>query len=118
MFKKTTVTMCLGLLVSVPCYAEWTLTNEVVTRTPDMAAVCQFWNASVFAPGEKESCGIGTLYFVDLDSRTFFYADAGPRGLQQGMQDKGIGWSATNHNLESKGGFVELEHFREELVTR
>ncbi len=83
-----------------------------------MAAVCTFWNASVYAPGEQESCKIGTLYFVDLASRTFFYGDAGPRGWQQGGQNKAIAWSATTGNLTSKGGFDKLEQFRDELLAR
>jgi hypothetical protein len=118
MFSKTIATMGVGLLISVPCHAQWTLSNSVVERTPEMAAVCQFWNATIYAPGEKESCRIGTLYFVDLASRTFFYGDAGPMGWQQGMQEKGIAWAATTGNLASKGGYVNLEQFRDELLTR
>ncbi|WP_433704428.1 hypothetical protein [Paraburkholderia sacchari] len=83
-----------------------------------MAAVCQFWNATIYAPGEKESCHIGTLYFVDLATRTFYYGDPGPMGLQGSMQDKGIAWSATTGNLASKGGYDTLERFRADLVTR
>jgi hypothetical protein len=90
----------------------WRVVDSVVDRRPEMAAVCQFWNATVFAPGESESCPIGMLFFVDLSSRSLHYADRGPRGLGQSERDRKQVVEVMYRNLSESGALEKLEAYR------
>jgi hypothetical protein len=90
----------------------WRVVESVVDRRPEMAAICQFWNATVFAPGESESCPIGTLFFVDLNLKSLHYADRGPRGLGQSERDRKQVVEVMYRNLSNSGALEKLEAYR------
>lgn len=103
--------------VQVPSYARlWSFSEQVVPRTADMAAVCHFWNPTIFAPGDKESCNIGTLYFVDLDKRIFYLGALSD--ANRPLTDRRLNQQVTGRDLLKNGGLEKLEGMRNTLLAQ
>ena len=69
---------------TVPCAAQaldWRFVDRVTPPTAEHALICHFWNATVYAPGEKGSCNVGTIYAANLISGEIGYAAAGDQGM-------------------------------------
>ena len=81
-----------------------------------MAAVCHFWNPAIFEPGEKASCRIGTLYFVDLEKRVLYLGT--PLDAKQSLADQRLSQQVTARDLIKDGGLEKLESMRNALLAR
>lgn len=103
--------------VQVPAYAHlWHFSGRVVPRSADMAAVCHFWNSTIFAPSEQASCSIGTLYFVDLENRVFYLGTLSD--AKQPLKDQRLSQEVTSRDLLKGGGLEKLEGMRDSLLAQ
>lgn len=96
---------------------SWKMANQVTSRKVDMAAICHFWDTKLFSPDEKESCEMGSLYYVDLKNRIIF--DGGKKGASQIKEKPAYRKNSIStlfSTLLESGGFNQLDLMRSNLV--
>lgn len=109
--KKAILLAVLWLTSSAGVAAEWRFFDRVLYRD-DFAVICHFWNATIFAPGEKPSCFIGTVFAADLMKREIYYAmDGDVQGMPRSNSERQLKREVLINSL--KGEAVErLESIR------
>jgi len=75
---------------TVPCAAQaldWRFVDRVTPPTVEHALICHFWNATVYAPGEKGSCNaaVGDQGMPSSRSERELKRDTLIRALRPGM---------------------------------
>lgn len=93
---------------------EWRIYDEV-RNPPNAAMICHFWGVTFFAPHEKPSCMIGTLFTVDLEAREIRYQNATVQGLPRSAEERNLNRSTLIHALQGEG-VEKLEAMRSALV--
>lgn len=111
---KTITALLFGLAATVANGAEWRIFDEVGTHR-GMALICHLWGVTIFAPGEKPSCMIGTLFVADLEKREIRYQNASETGLPRSRADRDLKRSVLINAMEGEG-VAKLEKLRTEML--
>lgn len=101
--KKSILLAILWLTSFAGVAAEWRFFDKVLYKE-DFAIICHFWNATIFAPGEKPSCFIGTVFAADLMKREIYYAlDGEGQGMSRSSSDRQLTRDVLINSLKGEG---------------
>lgn len=112
--KRKILGMTLALMGMSAGAAEWRIYDQVATP-PNAAMICHLWGVTIFAPDEKPSCMIGTLYTVDLETREIRYQNATEQGLPRTRDGRELN-RTTLINAMNGNGVEKLESLRTAFV--
>ena len=113
--KSLALALALATSVAPAAAGDWYLAPEVRIPNAENALICHFWNATIFAPGEKGSCLVGTILAVDLLARQISYVNAGLQGMGRTVAERELEKDTLGHALQGEG-LQRLEQLRSELV--
>ncbi len=92
----------------------WILIEKSAAVNEETAQICHLWNAIIFAPKEKLSCSIGTVFVVDLLNRNIYYGVGETWSSLDGLKLK----AEVLARRLNEGGHDQLEKLRDQQVIK